>query len=83
MIAIIGIPASNICVAVVCRKWGAPHFRHAYATHCYENGLDLLSLKSRLGHRSINSTAIYVHLAASDSNTVINPFDQLGGSRHV
>lgn len=64
-------------------RFCAHSLRHAYATHCYENGLDLLSLKSRLGHRSINSTAIYVHLAASDSNTVINPFDQLGGSRHV
>lgn len=53
---------------------------HAYATHSYENGLDLLSLKSRLGHRSLNSTAIYVHLASSTSNTVTNPFDQLGGT---
>ncbi len=61
-----------------------PHsLRHAYATHSYENGLDLLSLKSRLGHRSINSTVIYVHLAASNSNTVINPFDQLGRASHV
>lgn len=64
-------------------RFCAHSLRHAYATHSYENGLDLLSLKSRLGHRSINSTAVYVHLASSSSNTVTNPFDQLGGASHA
>lgn len=64
-------------------RFCAHSLRHAYATHSYENGLDLLSLKSRLGHRSINSTAIYVHLASATSNTVTNPFDQLGGGSHA
>ena len=64
-------------------RFCAHSLRHAYATHSYENGLDLLSLKSRLGHRSINSTAIYVHLASATSNTVTNPFDQLGGVSHA
>lgn len=43
----------------------AHSFRHAYATRCYENGMDLLTLKAYLGHSSINSTCIYVRLAAS------------------
>ena len=64
-------------------RFCAHSLRHAYATHSYENGLDLLSLKSRLGHRSINSTAIYVHLASATSNTVTNTFDQLGGVSHA
>ena len=57
----------------------AHSFRHAFATHSYENGMDLLSLMTFLGHRSINSTAIYVHLAAASSCTITNPFDQIGG----
>lgn len=57
----------------------AHSFRHAYATRCYENGMDLLTLKSYLGHRSINSTCIYVGLAASYKAGFVNPFDQLGG----
>ena len=61
----------------------AHSFRHAFATHSYENGMDLLSLKAFLGHRSINSTAIYVHLAAASSCTTVNPFDQIGGSAHA
>ena len=61
----------------------AHSFRHAFATHSYENGLDLLSLKTFLGHRSTNSTSIYVHLAASSSCQTINPFDQIGGGTHA
>lgn len=36
----------------------AHSFRHAYATHSYENGMDLITLQSLLGHRSLNSTTI-------------------------
>lgn len=61
----------------------AHSLRHAFATHSYENGMDLLSLKTFLGHRSINSTAIYVHLAAASSCTTVNPFDQIGGASRV
>lgn len=60
----------------------AHSFRHAYATHSYENGMDLLTLKTFLGHHSINSTAIYVHLAEASRNTIVNPFDQIGGRNH-
>ena len=62
----------------------AHSFRHAYATRCYENGMDLLTLKSYMGHNSINSTCIYLKLAASYKDGFINPFDQLeGGERNV
>ena len=54
-------------------------FRHAYATHSYENGMDLLTLKTFLGHKSLNSTAIYVLLAASSLSKTVNPFEQIGG----
>lgn len=57
----------------------AHSFRHAYASHSYENGMDLLTLKTFLGHKSLNSTTIYVHLAASSMFKTPNPFDQIGG----
>jgi integrase/recombinase XerD len=50
-------------------------FRHSFATHHYEQGTDLLTIQKLLGHRSINSTIIYVHLAKKDLVTVISPFD--------
>ncbi|MBM3463111.1 MAG: hypothetical protein FJX76_13495 [Armatimonadetes bacterium] len=40
----------------------SPHaLRHAFGTHCYENGMDLVSLKALLGHDWLVTTAIYVH----------------------
>lgn len=60
-------------------KLTAHSFRHAYATHSYENGMDLLTLKTFLGHKSLNSTTIYVHLAAASMSKTMNPFEQIGG----
>lgn len=61
MIAIIGTPASNICVAVVCLKWGAPHFRHSRAMHLYQEGMDLTLVSQWLGHSQLETTQIYAH----------------------
>lgn len=60
-------------------KLNCHSFRHAFATHLYESGTDLLTLKELLGHKSINSTVIYVHLASYASRKIYSPFDQLNG----
>lgn len=68
---------------------GWPHrfschtFRHAFGTHLYENGTDLLTIKALLGHKSLNSTTIYVHLAGGGTGNAVSPFDQRGGEIHV
>jgi integrase/recombinase XerD len=54
-------------------------FRHAFGTHLYENGTDLLTIKELLGHKSLLSTTIYVHLANNGVQSAISPFDQFGG----
>lgn len=50
-------------------------FRHAFGTHLYENGTDLFSIKNLMGHKSLNSTLIYIHLASFQSGRVVSPFD--------
>lgn len=58
-------------------------FRHAFGTHLYENGYDLLAIKNLMGHKSLNSTLIYIHLASFDSRKVTSPFDLIGGASDV
>ncbi len=58
-------------------------FRHAFGTHLYENGTDLLTIKNLMGHKSLNSTLIYIHLASYNSRKVTSPFDLIGGVSDV
>jgi site-specific recombinase XerD len=51
--------------------------RHAFATHLVERGTNLRKVQALLGHQSLNTTAIYVHLAKSWLDDVKSPLDSL------
>ena len=53
----------------------SPHtFRHSFATHLLENGADLKTIQQLLGHESLTTTEIYMHLDNKALFNVINKY---------
>jgi integrase/recombinase XerD len=57
------------------KKSISPHtFRHSFATHLLQNNADLRSIQLMLGHESITTTEIYVHLDKSHLTKVVEQY---------
>ena len=65
----------ELAVKIDLNKTISPHtFRHSFATHLLENGADLRSIQLMLGHESITTTEIYVHLDRKHLSEIMNTF---------
>ena len=65
----------NLAIKIDLKKKISPHtFRHSFATHLLERGADLRAIQQMLGHESITTTEIYMHLDRSFLKDVVNTF---------
>lgn len=57
------------------KKKVSPHtLRHSFATHLLQNGADLRAIQQMLGHESITTTEIYMHVDRAHLKKVMEEF---------
>lgn len=51
--------------------------RHCFATHLLEQGTNLRIIQQLLGHNSLKTTSVYLHVSKADIMNISSPFDTL------
>lgn len=52
-------------------------FRHSFATQCILNGMNIRLLQELLGHSSLTTTQLYLHVAKQKLSRIFSPLDAI------
>tara|TARA_R110000787_G_scaffold184181_1_gene296035 strand:- start:3523 stop:4422 length:900 start_codon:yes stop_codon:yes gene_type:complete len=65
----------DLAIKINLTKKISPHtLRHSFATHLLKNGADLRAIQQMLGHESITTTEVYVHLDTSFLKKIVEKY---------
>jgi site-specific recombinase XerD len=59
------------------KKVSVHTLRHSYATHLLEAGVNIRHIQQYLGHRSLSSTMVYLHLTTQGHQRAYGIIDNL------
>lgn len=71
------VQTALIRLGIESKQYTVHTIRHSFATHLVDNGTDLHTVKELLGHSSIQTTMLYMHLTAKRTQGIVNPYDSL------
>ncbi|MCP4570658.1 MAG: integron integrase [FCB group bacterium] len=63
--------------AGITKRVGCHTFRHSFATHMLENGVNIRVVQELMGHANIKTTEIYLHVMEKSLTAVASPLDTL------
>lgn len=53
--------------------------RHSFATHLLDSGADVFHIQKLMGHSSVRTTTVYLHVSLNDSLKLISPLEIIMG----